>query len=216
MGVSTDTASELTREQVSTILTQPLEARSVFLAAGPRIFDTDGSPVRIPALPQPDPDALEWVGENEQIPEAEPEFDEIDLLPSTMQSVKVITRYSNELARQSIVALDAALRDRLVTDVAGRIDGQLLSDEGDGTTTPRGLIASQGNQRSTCEGPHTLSATLDAQGLALGANAVASRLRLISRPDAYLALRAVKDNGDRYILQPDATAGAASSVLGNP
>ena len=51
MAVSTDTATELTREQVSTILTRPLEARSIFLAAGARIFDTDGSPVRIPALP---------------------------------------------------------------------------------------------------------------------------------------------------------------------
>jgi len=216
MGVSTDTASELTREQVSTILTQPLEARSVFLAAGPRIFDTDGSPVRIPALPQPDPDALEWVGENEQIPEAEPEFDEIDLLPSTMQSVKVITRYSNELARQSIVALDAALRDRLVTDVAGKIDGQLLSDEGDGITTPRGLFAYQGTQEQAVDGPLTLDAILDAQGLALGANVDASRLRLIIRPDDYMALRAVKDNDDRYMLQPDATAGAVASVLGIP
>src|SRR5690625_5350034 len=102
MAASTDTATELTREQVSTILTRPLEARSVFLAAGPRIFDTDGSPVRVPALPAPDPDSLEWVGENEQIPEVDPEFDETTLLPSTMQSVKVITRYSNELARQSV------------------------------------------------------------------------------------------------------------------
>src|SRR5699024_6717132 len=177
---------------------------------------TDGSPVRIPALPQPDPDALEWVGENEQIPEAEPEFDEIDLLPSTMQSVKVITRYSNELARQSIVALDAALRDRLVTDVAGKIDGQLLSDEGDGITTPRGLFAYQGTQEQAVDGPLTLDAILDAQGLALGANVDASRLRLIIRPDDYMALRAVKDNDDRYMLQPDATAGAVASVLGIP
>src|SRR5690625_4272593 len=140
MAVSTQTATELTREQVSTILTRPLEARSVFLAAGPRIFDTDGSPVRVPALPAPAPDSLEWVGENEQTPEVDPESGETTLLPSTMQSVKVIPRYSNELARQSVVALDAALRDRLVSDVAGKIDGQLLSDEGDGSDRLRGLI----------------------------------------------------------------------------
>ena len=32
------------------------------------------------------------------------------LLPSTMKTVKTITRFSNELARQSVVALDAALQ----------------------------------------------------------------------------------------------------------
>lgn len=216
MAVSTQTATELTREQVSTILTRPLEARSVFLAAGPRIFDTDGSPVRVPGLPAPDPDSLEWVGENEQIPEVDPDFSETTLLPSTMQSVKVITRYSNELARQSVVALDAALRDRLVSDVAGKIDGQLLSDSGDGVTTPRGLFAYADVQSLDVGGPLTLDAILDAQGLALGANVEASRLRLILRPDDYMALRAVKDADERYMLQPDATAGAVASVLGVP
>lgn len=216
MAVSTDTATELTREQVSTILTRPLEARSIFLAAGARIFDTDGSPVRIPALPGSTAESLEWVGENEQIPEVDPEFSETVLLPSTMQSVKVITRYSNELARQSVVALDAALRDRLVTDVAAKIDGQLLSDEGDGVTTPRGLFAYEGTQSVDVGGPLVLDAILDAQGLALGANVDAARLRLIIRPGDYMALRAIRDNDDRFMLQPDATAGGVASVLGVP
>ena len=50
------------------------------------------------------------------------DFDEVMLLPSTMKSVEVITRFTNELARQSVVALDAALRDRLVQDVAKKLD----------------------------------------------------------------------------------------------
>ncbi len=50
--------TELTREQVATILTKPLEQASVFLAAGPRIYDTTG-PLRIPTAPAPaGPDAL--------------------------------------------------------------------------------------------------------------------------------------------------------------
>ena len=61
--------TELTREQVATILTKPLEQASVFLAAGPTIHDTTG-PLRIPSAPAPaDADALEWVGESELIPE---------------------------------------------------------------------------------------------------------------------------------------------------
>jgi len=37
-----------------------------------------------------------------------------------IKSLKSLTRFSNELARSSIVALDAALRDRMVLDVAAR------------------------------------------------------------------------------------------------
>ena len=59
---------------------------------------------------------------DEQIVDEDPTFDEVTLLPTTMKSVKVLTRFSNELARQSVIALDAALRNRLVTDVANVVD----------------------------------------------------------------------------------------------
>lgn len=76
MPTSTANAPELTREQVLAILVQPLMAASVFLAAGPRIFDvTAAGPVRIPRLVgmgQPN-----WHGENELITEVDPDFDEV-------------------------------------------------------------------------------------------------------------------------------------------
>lgn len=49
MALDTSTASELTAEQVQKILVSPLEAQSVFLAAGPRIIDTAG-PLRLPKM----------------------------------------------------------------------------------------------------------------------------------------------------------------------
>lgn len=218
MALSTTTATELTAEQVSTILTRPLEQASVFLAAGPTVFDTNGSPVRIPKAPAPDPDALTWVGQNEQIPEHDPEFDETILLPETMKSVKTITRYSNELARQSIVSLDAVLQARLVADVAGKIDGQLLSDAGDGITTPRGLFAydatSDGITEVDAAGPLTLDVLLAAQGAALEANVNPESLRLLIRPADLMALRALKDGDQRYMLEPNATASAGMTILG--
>ena len=143
MAVSTGTATELTREQVANLLVKPLEEASKFLAAGPRIFDTNET-LRIPKLGAPTD--LSFVGENEQIPEADPDFDEVTLLPTTMKSVKTLTRYSNELARQSVVNLDAALRDRLVTDVAAKLDAQFFSAGGDGITTPQGMFAWTGTQ----------------------------------------------------------------------
>lgn len=216
MAISTQTATELTAEQVRKVLTAPLETRSVFLASGPQIIDTAG-PLRLPFAPAAaDPGDLEFVGENELIPELDAEFSEMSLLPSTMRSVKVLTRFSNELARQSVVSLDAALRARLVADVAAKVDTQLLSDEGDGITTPRGMFAWTGTQDVPVGGALELDTILDGQALALGANVDPARLRLFLRPGDYMALRQAKDGDNRYMLQPDATSGAVATVLGLP
>lgn len=216
MAVSTSTANELTAEQVQKILVQPLEDKSLFLAAGPRIFDTNGSQVRIPKLGGPTTPA--WHGENEQITEQDPSFDEIVLLPSTMKSVKVLTRYSNEMARQSVVALDAALRDRLVTDVAATIDTQLFSATGDGITQPKGILAWDDTQRIDAAGADLdLDALVDAWGTALAANVDTTRLRWFMRPEAFTALRKIKQGtgSNQYVLTPDATADGVFRLFGS-
>ena len=214
MASSTTTAAALTAEQVSTILTKPLEQRSVFLAAGPTIFDTNGSPVRIPAMPASEQDELQWGGENELIPEVDPEFGETELLPSTMKSIKTITRYSNELARQSIVSLDKVLQDRLVADVAGKLDAQFLSAEGDGITTPRGLFAYEGVEDVDATAGFDVDTLLAAQGVALESNVDLSRLALFVRPGDLMALRGLKDADGRYLLQWDATEAGGYRILG--
>lgn len=214
MAIDTNGASELTAEQVSTVLTKPLEQASVFLAAGPVIFDTNGSPVRVPASPGSVADELTWVGENELIPEVDPEFGETELLPSTMKSVKTITRYSNELARQSIVSLDSVLQNRLVADVAAKLDTQFLSASGDGVTTPKGLFAYTGVEDIELTGPLTLDALLAAQGAAMESNVDLSKLALFIRPGDLMALRGIKDADGHYILNADATEGAGFRILG--
>ena len=214
MAVSTATAPELTQEQVVKILVRPLEQASAFLAAGPRIFDSAG-PLRIPKLGAAIADPG-WTGENELIPERDVAFDEVSLLPSTLKSVKVLTRFSNELARQSVVSLDQALRDRLVRDVAAKIDTQLFSASGDGITTPKGLFAHTGIQTSAVGGAITLDALLDAWGLALAANVDMSRLRWVMQPREFVKLRKVKDSQNRYQMQPDPTADGVFRLFGAP
>lgn len=206
MAASTQTLGELTTEQVSTILTQPLEQRAVFLSAGPTIFDTDGSPVIVPTAPTFDTEPA-WHGENEKITETEADTGEIQLLPSTMESLKIITRYSNELARQSVVNLDAALQSRLVADVAAKMDAQFLSAEGDGVTQPQGMFAWPDVQTFSVGGPLTLDAILDAQTLALTANVDPARMALFLSPGDYMGVRAVKDADGRYLVVPDAQQG---------
>ena len=209
---STSNATELTAEQVSTVLVQPLADRSVFLSSGVQIIDTAG-PLRLPlgagsTSPQ-------WYGQNEQISDDDPSFDEITLLPTTMKSVKVMTRFSNELARQSVVALDAALRARLVQDVADVIDAQLLGAGGDGVEKPRGLFAYPGTQAVAVDGPLSLDHLVDAEGMALAENVSEGSLAWVMTPREFTALRKVKDTSERYQLQPDPTRAGGFTLFGH-
>lgn len=211
MALNSTNASELTAEQVVTTLVQPLEAQSVFLAAGPRIIDTAG-PLRLPKMGTATTPA--WYGQNEQISDVDPNFDEIQLLPSTMKSIKTLTRYSNELSRQSVVALDAAIKGRLVKDVADTLDTQLLSDSGDGITTPRGLFAYAG-QTLAVDAALGLDDLLDAEGLALGANVDPNGLAWVMTSREFIAIRKIKDNTGNYIVQPNVAAGAGFVLAGH-
>ena len=214
MAVSTVNAPELTQEQVQKILVKPLEQASIFLAAGPRIFDTNGSAIRIPKLGGPTAPA--WHGQNELITEQDPTFDEVLLLPDTMKSVKVITRFSNELARQSVVALDTALQDRLVTDVASTLDTAFLGSTGDGITTPQGIFAWAGTQEvEATTAALDLDMLLDAWGLALAANVNTAALQWFLRPGDFTKLRKVKDTSGQYLLQPDPTADGVFRLWGS-
>lgn len=213
MAVSTGTATALIQSQVQSLLVQPLEAQSKFLAAGPRIFDTAG-PIRIPKLGPATTQA--FVAENAQIPEQDVSFSEIGLMPSTMQSVKVITRFSNEMVRQSSIALDAALKTRLVKDVADRLDTQFLSASGDGTATPKGLFAFSGVQNLGTVGALTLDVLHDAWGLALTGNVDTGSLKWLFRSREFVKLRKLKDNQNRYQLQPDPTQAGGYTLLGIP
>src|SRR5699024_1316800 len=150
MALSTDTNPELTRDQVATMLTEPLQRFSAFLEAGPTFFDTDGNRVRGHKgfTRVTDENLAEnWVGENELIPEVDPDLaDEITLLPYTMKSIKTPTRFSIELARQSVISLEQALQNRLVRDVAATLVRPRLSNDGDGITEPKGVFAWPGVQ----------------------------------------------------------------------
>ena len=98
----------LLQSQVANLLVQPLAQESTFLAAGPKIFDT-ADQLRIPAS---HPVCLPVSWAKAQITDGDVSFDEITLMPSTLKSLKVLVRFSNEMARQSVVALEATLKAR--------------------------------------------------------------------------------------------------------
>ncbi len=215
MAETTLNTPQLTAEQVQHILVQPLEAASVFLAAGPRMFDTNGSQIRIPKLGGQT--QRSFVAEGALIPETDPAFgNEIILLPNTMQSVKILTRFSNELARQSVVNLTTALQLRLVRDVAATIDTALIAGAGDGVTTPRGMLSYPGTQVQAIGGALNLDQLLDAWGAALAANVTMASLRWFLRPETFTALRKIKTTTGEYVLQADPTADGVFRLWGAP
>jgi len=134
----------LLADQVASLLVQPLEAASVVLSSGPQIFDTSGV-LRIPKLTGSS--TVGFVGENELIPsDHDTTFDEVVLMPTERKSIKVIERYSRELARQAVIGLDATLRTRLVKVVSDKLDTALLTGKGAATNEVQTItVAAGGN-----------------------------------------------------------------------
>lgn len=209
MAQSTADHPELLQEQVSSLLIEPLEAESVVLAAGPRIFDT-ASPLRIPKLVGSG--EASWTGENELISEHDIEFDEVRLMPSDRKSVKTLIRFSNELLRQSVIGLDSVLKTRLVADVARKLDDAFLTGDG-AEDSVTGIINQDGVQTGVLD-PTEPDSFLDALALASAAEVQPNRW-IISGEDFY-AVRKIKDGNGQYILESDITTGTTYRLFGVP
>lgn len=194
MSNSSVNAKTLITEQVAKVLVEPLEAKSVVLEAGPKIFDSS-EPLRIPTLTDGFDPA--WVGENELIPEDDAAFGELALMPTERKSIKSITRVSNELIRMAAVGVDNVLQARLVKDVANKLDTALLIGDG-ANNTVTGILNQPGVQVGTLDtaNPDSL---LDAIALANAAEVTPSRW-FISGAD-YAALSKLKDADGKYLLQ---------------
>lgn len=206
---NTNANPELLREQVSSLLIQPLEAQSVVLSSGVRIFDT-AEPLRIPKLVTSTEPG--WVGEGELIPEHDVDFDEVRLMPTDRKSIKTLIRFTNELLRQSVIGLDAVLKARLVSDVSRKLDDAFLT--GDGTdNSVTGIINQTGVQTGVLDAldPDSL---LDALALASAAEVTPNRW-FISGAD-FFTMRKLKDADGKYLIVSDLTADAKYTLFGVP
>lgn len=212
MAETTSANPALLADQVASLLVQPLEAASVVLSSGPRIFDTSGV-LRIPKLTGSS--AVGFVGEGEEIDDTHgTTFDEIVLMPADRKSIKVIERYTNELVRQSVVGIDAVLKNRLVKVVSDKLDTALLTGDGLNDTIT-GLIFREG----ALEAPLDVT---DADSLltAIGELSAAEVMpnRWLINGDDFIALRKLKetDTSSKYLLESDVTAGPTYRLFGIP
>ena len=127
----TSANTTLVQSQVSSLLVQPPEQASRFLAPGPVVLDS-ASPVRVPRIVNGV--TAGYVAEGVQISDGDVALDEVTLLPSNLKSLKVLVKLTKELIRTSVVGLDAVLQARLVTDVANALDAALWDGAGTSNT----------------------------------------------------------------------------------
>ncbi|OBK46501.1 capsid protein [Mycobacterium gordonae] len=202
----------LLQSQVADLLVQPLAQESTFLAAGPQIFDTNDQ-LRIPRLASGV--SAGFVGEGAQISDGDVSFDEVTLLPSTLKSLKVLVRFSNEMARQSVVALDATLRQTLVTNVAEALDAALWDGAGTSNTI-KGILRATGVANGTLD---LTDADSLIDGLATAQGNKVSPTHWVMAAASFAKIRKLKVGTDdnRYVIDPSTIQnGTAFQLFGLP
>lgn len=204
--------STLIQSQVSSLLVQPLEQASTFLAAGPTVLDSS-SPVRVPRIASGV--TAGFVAEGSQISDGDVSFDEITLLSSTLKGLKVLVKLSNELVRTSVVGLEAVLRTRLVTDVAKALDAALWDGAGTSNTV-KGIFKASGIATGALDltDPDSL---IDGLAVAQGNHVTPSHW--VMTPASFAKIRKVKVGtaDKRYVIDPNTIQnGTALQLLGLP
>lgn len=210
MTENTDSNPTLIKDQVSALLVQPLEAASVVLSSGVRIFNSS-EPLKIPRMVSGSEPG--YVGEGEEIPDDhDVEFGEIALMPTNRKSIKSILRFTNELLRASHIGLDAVLKARLTNDVAAKLDNELLAGTG-ANSGITGIV----NQAGVTTGELDV-ADVDTllDGLALATSAEVTPNRWFIAGADFIALRKLKATDGRYLLESDLTRDATYRLLGVP
>ena len=195
MALGTANIPELLNDQVASLLVQPLEAASVVLSSGVRVFDTAGV-LRIPKLTGSS--AVGYVAEHGEIPSTHSTtFDEVVLMPTDRASIKTIERYSRESVRQSVLGLDAVLKARLTKVVADKLDTELLKGTGadDGITG----ILNQPDVETGAFDPTDPDTILDAIAT-LNANEVEPN-RIFMSGAAFSQMRKIKQDSTRESSQ---------------
>lgn len=202
----------LLQSQVASMLVNQLAQESTFLGARPQVFDTHDQ-LRIPRIASGV--SAGFVGEGVQISDGDVSFDEVTLLPSTLKSLKVLVRFSNEMARQSVIALDATLRTTLVTNVAQALDAALWDGAGTSNTI-KGILKQTGIATGVLDLTDADS-LIDGLATAQGNKVSPSHWVMTSASFAKLRKLKVGTTDARYIFDPSTIQnGTAFQLFGLP
>lgn len=214
MSLDTSSNATLTQDVVQRLLILPLTQRSTYLSQGFPTFTSSGEPIKVPSLSTLGTPG--YVAEGSAIPTVEATTSEITLLPSTVQSVKVITKMTREIVRQSVVNVESIFTTKLVSDVTRILDAALWN--GAGTAgAPLGM-AKFANVTVTGTAAGTLNADdlIDMQEDALENFVMPGDMTWAFSPKNFSRIRKFADNYGSRVLQPSLAAGAPPTLLGQP
>jgi HK97 family phage major capsid protein len=169
--------------------------------------------VRVPVAAATNP-AAAFVAAGAQITDSSVDFTEVTLLPSNLQALKVLTRVSNELIRQSVVGLEAVLQQRLVADTALALDAALWNGAG-ASNTVKGILQATGIATGVLDqaDPDTII-----DGITLAQENFVTPTHLVMRAGTFAKLRKLKvgTTDARYLLNPNLHDGTQLSLFGYP
>jgi len=213
MANTTSTNPTLTRDQVEAILVLPLTQASTYMSAGFPVFVSNGEPIKVPSLQSMG--TAGYVAEGAQIPQVSASTNEIELLASTVHAVKIITRVSRELMRQSVVNIENTFSTKMVSDVSRILDEALWNGAGTGGA-PLGLAKFTGiTSAGTAGGTVTPNLLYEMQELALDENIDFPQARWAMSPKNLTRIRKLADSTGQKFLAPSLAAGAPATLLGN-
>lgn len=148
-----------------------------------------------------------------RLPDSDVAWSEAVLFLETLKGLKLLHRFSNELARNAVGNAANTIGIALVNRLASAADAAFLM--GDGTAgTITGLANAAGVQSTAATGLLTVDKLHDAFGAALAANAQPSAWFL--HPRDLTNLRKQKVTDEICLVQPDPTVAGASTLLGLP
>lgn len=213
---TTSANSTLTRAEVERILIQPLTQKSTFLRVGFPTFTSNGEPIKVPSLSTFG--TATFVAQGTAVPEVTPTTSEIELLSSSVYSLKVMSRVSNELVRQSFLGIEEQFSSKLVSDVSRILDNALWNGGTATTGSPVGLFQVTGfTNAGTVAGTALASGDLfDMEKTYMEAYADVDTSIWALSPVNFTRVRKFTDNYGSRVLQPALSEGAPGTILGHP
>lgn len=213
---SSSGAAILRPEDVQALVIQPLITSSVAMQVS-TVVQTGSHSTRFPIVVS-DPDSA-WVAEGAEIPVSDPDVDELDVIPSGLKGLVVV---SNELVADSDPAALDVVGQGLVRDLRTKLDAAYLGNTV--SNGPNGVESLAGVSETTLSFDGSLDVIAEAVSLAESAGAPTvhpdgkPNFSLVANPADVLALSTAKVSEDSHqpLLGPDATQVTGRSALGVP
>lgn len=208
MALYTTDAGPITPEQIGALVVQPVMNSSVAARIG-TVVNISSTTYRVP-LVTADPSAA-WVAEGSEITPSDATLDELEVTPSKLAGLSIISR---ELAEDSSPSAQQVVGDGLARDVARKLDAAFFDADGSVTNGPSGIESIAANMKTAtyaADGPADLDWA--AEAISLSEQNGGSLTSFVTDPATALTLSQVKEGtGSNKTLLPD----RSRNVLGVP